>query len=720
LAVGIAAGSPYTVLNVNTLDRNISPASGVDGIYFSGFGPLTTNADTGQFSILSNGFLTSSISVLGSSAVEVNFSGRITSQGNSSYGIYATSTSGPVSINSRGDISVNGNNSYGIFASSPAGVSITVAGNVIAAERGGVFAQSVGGNATVTVLGTVVGGGSHEGFGVAFKNGVVNTLINFGSITASSGIAVRDVTDGANGIINNYGTVTGDIYLGTGTNAFVNFPSGVFNSGATLDLHASNTLTNAGVLSPGGVGYIQSTALTGNLHQISTGHLAVDVNMATATADSIMVTGTATLAGTIVVTPTELALGPLQATILSAAGGTTTAGLTLAASPALQARLLYPNATDVMLATNLNFAFSGLSPNQSAIGNHLNAAVALGTGSRLGSIYTGLLNVLTLPEYKNALDQLSPGFINELKVGSIHAGLGFTSDLLSCPVRGDGSAIVREGQCIWARSRARQLDVGSTSDTPGFRERSASFSTGAQVAIAPEWRFGFAAGHETTAVIGRPNALSEGDRINVGGVLKYNPGQWQLAASASASWSSFDTSRILSFGGFHAAARSSNEIDYLSGRLHAAYLMNLGNLYLKPIVEGGLMRLSLSSFAESDAGGAGLVVEDSREKVWSLLPAIEIGSRINLDQGLTLQPFVRGGVIWFSNGEFGATASFKGSPAGVAPFTIPTKMDALLAEVGAGIDIQSAAGTMIRLSYEGRLSEYTNQHSFGLKVSIPF
>jgi outer membrane autotransporter protein len=177
---------------------------------------------------------------------------------------------------------------------------------------------------------------------------------------------------------------------------------------------------------------------------------------------------------------------------------------------------------------------------------------------------------------------------------------------------------------------------------------------------------------------------------------------------------------MLLFGGFHAAARTRNEVDYLSGRLHAAYLINLGVLYLKPIIEGGLMSLSLNSFKESGAGGAGLVVEDSREKVWSLSPAIEIGSQINLDQGLTLQPFVRGGALWFSNGEFGVTASFTGSPAGVAPFTIPTKMDTLLAEVSAGIDIQTAAGAMIRLSYDGRLGEYTQQHGFGLKGSIPF
>ena len=91
----------------------------------------------------------------------------------------------------------------------------------------------------------------------------------------------------------------GNVTLGSGANAFNNMAGGVFNAGATVNLGAGNTLTNAGTLSPGGAGVIQTTALTGNLVQSATGRLVTDINIAGATSDRINVSGTANLAGAV-------------------------------------------------------------------------------------------------------------------------------------------------------------------------------------------------------------------------------------------------------------------------------------------------------------------------------------------------------------------------------------------------------------------------------------
>ena len=97
------------------------------------------------------------------------------------------------------------------------------------------------------------------------------------------------------------GTITGNVDLGTGANAFNNKIGGVFNSGAMVKLGAGNTLTNDGVLSPGGAGIIQTTTINGSLAQTSHGNLLVDVDMAAYLADQVVVDGTADLAGTILV-----------------------------------------------------------------------------------------------------------------------------------------------------------------------------------------------------------------------------------------------------------------------------------------------------------------------------------------------------------------------------------------------------------------------------------
>ena len=68
---------------------------------------------------------------------------------------------------------------------------------------------------------------------------------------------------------------------------------------------------------------------------------------------------------------------------------------------------------------------------------------------------------------------------------------------MSCRVAGDdGAAFIREGQCIWVRARARFLELDHTNNNFGADDTTGSFSAGAQVAFAPDWRLGFAAGYD--------------------------------------------------------------------------------------------------------------------------------------------------------------------------------------------------------------------------------
>ena len=102
-----------------------------------------------------------------------------------------------------------------------------------------------------------------------------------------------------------------------------------------------------------------------------------------------------------------MTFGPWQQTVLSAAGGTTNNGLTLLASPVLQAQLVYPNSTDVVVkSTGLNFVVPGLNNNQTALANALNgAAHAAGLG---GPVFNLLLNgVTSVAGYNLALNQLT-------------------------------------------------------------------------------------------------------------------------------------------------------------------------------------------------------------------------------------------------------------------------------------------------------------------------
>ena len=89
---------------------------------------------------------------------------------------------------------------------------------------------------------------------------------------------------GGNDTVHNYGTITGNVDLGSGTNAFNNRAGGIFNSGATVILGAGNALTNAGTLCAGRHRRARDhRCCTGNLVQTGTGTFAVDLNLAGST-----------------------------------------------------------------------------------------------------------------------------------------------------------------------------------------------------------------------------------------------------------------------------------------------------------------------------------------------------------------------------------------------------------------------------------------------------
>ena len=228
-------------------------------------------------------------------------------------GIVAGSVNGNVFVITSGNIAANGSNASGISASISSG------------------------DLSVTIASGSVSGGSGTGAGVMFIGGGTNALNNFGTISALSGLAI--LGGGNDETVNNHGMVIGNVDLGAGSNAFNNFAGALFQSGTTASVGA---FANAGTLSPGGSGALQTTAFDDTLVQIATGVLAIDLNAAAGTSDKVIVSNTASLAGTVAVNLTSLPAAAQQTfTILQGLGGVTDNGLMLLASPALGASLSF-------------------------------------------------------------------------------------------------------------------------------------------------------------------------------------------------------------------------------------------------------------------------------------------------------------------------------------------------------------------------------------------
>src|SRR6185437_67488 len=291
-------------------------------------------------------------------SVTVTQTGDITST--NGRGIYANmplGSGGSIVITSSGNITAQGNGIDARSTNNSSVVTVTHTGDITSNGADGIYAKALG-STNITVDGGTISGAT-AGIQIAF--GTSNITIGSGAIVTGGTDAILGGL--GNDTVNNSGTVTGDVDLGGGVNAFNNLAGGIFNSGATVNLGAGNTLTNSGTLAPGGTGTVQTTALTGNFVQNAGGKFAVDVDTTGVTADRLNVSGTAQLAGTVTPHFLNLKITPQTFTILSAAGGTTNNGLTVQDTAVMTYQLTFPNPTDVELAVlGVNFAPSGLTP----------------------------------------------------------------------------------------------------------------------------------------------------------------------------------------------------------------------------------------------------------------------------------------------------------------------------------------------------------------------
>jgi uncharacterized protein with beta-barrel porin domain len=729
-ANGIYAKSTGATTVTSIGDITLTGEDQTIGILAFGFGaPATTITSTGNITI-SSGF---GIAVEGAGALTVTSTGNIITAGIVGAGIFVDGFgAGAVTVTSTGNITTTG----------------------IAAN--GIYAQSTGGSPiTVTVKSGTVSGGTVDGAGVDLVGGTTNTLTNMGTLTALSGLAIKG--DTGNNTVNNSGTVIGNVILGTGTSAFDNMAGGAFNSGATVNLGAGNTLTNAGTLSPGGAGVMQTTALTGNLVQTAAGRLVVDVNAANSASDRINVSGTANLAGGVQLQVSNLTFTPWQATVLSAAGGTTNNGLTLLASPALNEQLVFPDATDVVVkSAGLNFVVAGLGTNQAALGNALNGAAQ--SGGLGGPIFNPLLNTTSLPAYNAAFNQLSGEAATGTQQATFNAMNMFMGTMLdpfsrgttSTPgvgasgyaAEGDASAYASDGRkrtnaerdayamftktplaktwdprwSVWAsgfggsQTTDGNAAVGSNSATSSV----AGTAVGADYLFSPNTIAGFAlAGGGTSFSLANNAGNGRSDLFQAGVYIRHTMGAAYISGALAYGWQDITTNRTVTLAGLDMLQAKFNA-NAFSGRVEGGYRfvspwMGIG---ITPYAAAQFTTFDLPAYAEQALVGTNnFALAYGAKSVTD--PRSELGIRTDKsfampDGVLTL----RGRLAWAHNYDSDRSigATFQSLPG--ASFVVNGAAQASdSALVTASVEKRWLNGWSAAATFEGEFSNVTSSYA---------
>jgi hypothetical protein len=691
----------------------------------------------------------------GSSSAATSFGAGVTGSGG------GAGNGGGVVINSAGTIVTNGQYAYGILAQSVGGggglagtnngstlaiqigsssggsgtggdVVVNHTGNVFAlgANSHAIFAQSTGpsgnGNISVTVAGGSIVGGSGTGAGIALDQGNANTVTITGGASVSALLGMAIFGSSGNDVVNNSGTVTGNVQLGSGTNAFNNLAGGRFVTGSLIDLGSNaNTLTNSGVVDIGGQRVVATTALTGRFVQSANGTLAVDVRFGGGPSDLLNISGSAALAGFVM--PTNLYLMPNQtAKILTANGALTNSGVTTVDSPTITYGLDFNNIGGpggmVLTVNSVHFAApSNLSGNQRAVADQFQNIYNSGGSPALAEAMGFLVN-LNATDYAAALQRLSPAPFMIQANNTFSAGLAFANSMLSCQGFDGTYAAIREHQCSWAKVTGGITTQNANSENLGYREEAARIGAGTQLQIQPDWFVGFGAGYERGHVTSGA-AILDANRYDIGLTAKYVPGPWLLAAAVDGGYAEVNAYRNI--GGFpqpNMTANSNSGIWHLDGKLRGAYLLETANVYAKPMVDFDAIYLYLPAFSEYGAGALGLNVNSMSDVLFAGTPAVEFGATFNVAD-YYLRPHATLGATFFSKNSLSVGATFAGTPAGVAPFVTTSTFPQTVARLSAGLDLISSklmGGVDIRLQYDGMFADGYQSHTGGAKVSVRF
>lgn len=545
-------------------------------------------------------------------------------------------------------------------------------------------------------------------------------------------------------VVSNAGTISGDVDLGSGANKLDNLAGGVISSGR-VTVGSGNTFANAGDLSPGGRGVIAKTVVIGNFVQTASGRMVVDINEAAATkADSIEVTGRATLAGLVV--PNVIDLNQViksEYRVLTASGGAVNNGLAVGTNLSSVSTVGYNfgvefrGSNDVFLTASRPNTLSDIaslaSSSTGTTGPATQNFVQLGTSlnqaeQRGGGGLTPLINAVRLQSdggsAAQVMNRLIPQNQGSQTSSTTTSGTTFGNAMLSCSEREGEYAYVREGKCYYAKLTARRMEREASNASAGSEETGFEAIGGVQVALYDQVRLGLALGYEETETktFDRNQALGEssGNRMHAGVVLKDQWGPINAYLNLGGSIARYDHERFVNLAGVGAKALSDQEVMSGIARLRFSYLGDMGAWYWKPLIDVGTSYIHAGGYTETGAGAANLRVSTVDKWLFSVMPGLEVGGQIRDVRDTIYRPYIRGGITLFNDDTFQTAASFDAAGAGVAPFVVTSNLDTVFADVEAGVHVLMRSGVNLRFSYEGRFSENTTQNAATLKASVPY
>ncbi|WP_156773976.1 autotransporter outer membrane beta-barrel domain-containing protein [Bordetella bronchialis] len=597
-------------------------------------------------------------------------------------------------------------------------------GNGLALDLGG-------GNDTLNILtgsrivGLVDGGAGNDTVNL-IGSGTFAGGVNFENLTVRGGSWVltgnqqyaNGVTVDQGGSLDVQGTLAGTLTIGQGA---------LLNGNGTL-----GSVNVAGTIAPGHS--IGTLTFTGNYAQSAGSTYQAEIASG-GVSDLIKVSGSASLAGNVIVTPlpgTQITPG-LRYTILSAGQGVN--GTYGSASSATQMLFLQPalsyDPNNVYLAFDRNatrYADVARTGNQ--------RAAARGADSQpSGQLVHDTIALMNDPrDVRTAFDSLS---------GEIHASLKtslledshFARDAINDRLRAsfadnaaepprvagaDGAAtpLPASGRpAMWAQVHGAWGDIDGNGNAAKLERSIGGFMVGADFPLASRWRAGVAAGYDRTdlSIDGRSSS-ADVDSYTLAAYAGTRFGALGLRFGAANTWHRIDTQRDVAFAGF---AGATNEASYDGNTAQifgeAGYTLQYGAATFEPYA--GLAYAHLHTQGFDEGGDTGLSGRRDNTGVTYTTLGLRATKAVEAGGTTALLHAMLGWRHAFGDTTPTATQSLPGG----SPFTVsgvPIAKDAAILQ--AGLNVQVAKNVRVDLSYQGQLGDGVRQNGVMANVKVRF
>ncbi|MGO3892243.1 MAG: autotransporter domain-containing protein [Paenalcaligenes sp.] len=497
------------------------------------------------------------------------------------------------------------------------------------------------------------------------------------------------------------GQLGGSLTLGKGS---------MLGGNATVgSTHSTLTVESGATLSPGNS--IGLVSVNGDLVMQSGATFVVETDPAGSAADRVHVTGNALLNGGSVVHIGAAGNYGLQSnyTIMQVDGTLSGRFDTVASDFAfLTPSLAYDyHAGRVSLNLDRNdvvMSLTGSTPNQRATAAAIDS-MGMNSGHKLYNA------VVSLPDDKAVLhasfDQLSGEMHASAKTALLQESF-YLRDAMSGRLRDASNA-----PASWLQAIGNWNHINSTSNTGSLTSSSGGFLMGIDAPMSNNWQLGLLAGYSRSSFDVKSRSSSgNSNNYHLGA---YTGGQWgalRLQGGLAYSWHNLTTRRSVAIPGFTDQLTARYDGHTAQAFVDLGYGIDTSAATLEPFVNLAYVNLRTNRYNESGDAAALHAAGQTTDTTFTTLGLrastdFEVGSSQLIARGSLGWRHAMGDITPYSTHAFSAGTAFEVAGAALARNSAVLEL---------GVAMQLKASTMLGLSYQGQLSDSSQNH--GLKANL--